>query len=172
MHKTLFLLHTEEYNAEVTDIIKTRVGRTRRVCYVTLNKTALAVKQSLFHEKIEYSRYYFIDAVTPRLFSNFMLENCTFIKDMSDMSKLVDAIITAIKMHMADLVVIDSLSTLLTYSSEKDVTAFIECINGYLDRMRVELFIIASYSDRDRPCMRQIANMTDETVLPKKRTPW
>lgn len=172
MNKTLFLLRAEQYNANVIETIKARVGRTQRVCYVTLNKTALAVKESLNHESIDYSRYYFVDAVTPRLFKNFMLENCTFIKDISDISKLAEAIITGVKVSMATVVIIDSLSTLATYTGEKQVIAFLAYLESYLVRLRADTILFVVYDDRDQPWVKKIASMCDETVLPKKKSLW
>jgi KaiC/GvpD/RAD55 family RecA-like ATPase len=162
--RSLHLLPDEQYNDFVVRILKEK-AEGKRVCYVTLNKTSLAVKEILNHEGIVYENYYFIDAVTPKLFKRMEIKNCTFVDDMGDIEALAKKIYSIVSMQNTEVIIIDSLSTLLSYSSEKDMLLLIETLTSMLEKRSTDLLLFARYADRDLNAIKQASMKVDQAVV-------
>jgi len=166
MKTTLYLLHGEGYNDNVLETLQTTISPKTKVVYVTLNKTYLSIKESFFHLMLPYDNYYFVDACTPRLFKNITPVACMLVEHIEELSKLREAIFTAIRIHRPSVIVLDSLSTLLTYVSDRQIQQFLDELNAFLKRQEINMTIFALYDDRDKPTVKRAASTADKTILP------
>jgi len=158
MKTILHILPYENYNEKAFSIAKKLSGKSKRICYVTLNKTCMAVHESLKNNKIDIKKFYCLDSVTPNLFKKKPIANCVYV-DLKDLSKFADTLLNLIKLKKIDTVVLDSLSSLLVYKPAKDVIKLLEYIVPFFEELRVNLIIFALKDDIDNPSVKQVKMM-------------
>ncbi len=168
MTKTLHILTTEKYNDAVLDVLE-KLPTTQRVCYLTCNKTVLATKEGMWKRKIDASRYVFIDTVSPLLFKNApRIDNCTYVNRIDNFAKLAELIITVVKMNSSNVLVIDSLSTLIAYGDTQSTNELISQIMSFLEKTNTDIIIFALQPDKDHAVVKQTMTMVDKTITPKR----
>lgn len=107
---TLFVVPNEkEYAKKVLQLIKRK-----KVCYVTLNKSCMAVQALLLKEKIPNDAVYFVDCISARIEQPKKAKNCEFVSAPYDFVAISEGITRAISQGYT-FVVFDSLSNLLVY---------------------------------------------------------
>lgn len=136
---------------------------------MTLNKTVLATKESMWKRKIDASNYRFIDSVSPLLFKNSpAIENCTYVDRIDNFNKLAELIITVVKMNKVNVLVIDSLSTLIAYGDRQSTIDLLCYVMSFLEKMNTDMIIFALQTDKDHPVVKQTIMMVDKTTTPKR----
>lgn len=164
MKKILYLITSEQYNKQVIQLISEAAKHAKRICYITLNKTTLSLRETFKRENIDAKKFYFVDTVTPQLFKNVYPDNCLMIESLDDMKKFRDVLRIVVRMHKADLLVFDSLSSLLAYKSDDDVARFLERFLLSLDETKTETILLAMKQSEDREAIKQASMMVDETI--------
>ena len=142
MKTRLYILPYENYNEKAFLIAKRLSGKSKRICYVTINKTCMAVHESLKNNKIDIKKFYCLDSVTPNLFKKKPIANCIYV-DLKNLSKFTDTLLNLVKLKKIDTVVLDSLSSLLVYKPAKDIIKLLEYIVPFFEELRVALIIFA-----------------------------
>jgi archaellum biogenesis ATPase FlaH len=163
MVKKLFIVPYESYNAKILGAIKESTKDYNKVCYISLNKTHSGLSELIEKQKMDINKFYFIDSVTPSLFRIKKHKNCTFIEDPSNLEKSGNLILNTIKTQKSDLVIIDSVSSLLVYKSDKEVMPFLEYLLSFLEEMKIDVILFALKQDINHPCIGQIEMRVDET---------
>ena len=163
MVKKLFIVPYESYNEKVIKTIKNSTKKYKKICYISLNKTCSNMVEVLEKDKVDMKKFHFIDSITPTLFRIKEQKNCTFIEDPSDLEKTGNLILNTIKIKKADLIIIDSISSLLIYKPDKEAMPFIEYLLSFLEKMKIDVILFALKKDIDHPCIGQIEMRVDET---------
>lgn len=163
MKRQLFLVSSEEYNKFVMDIVVKASRSSRMVCYVTLNKTHRYLDNTLRRRRARLDRFRFIDVITPTIFKIVPKKNCIFVSADSNINKLAETIITTVLKNKADLVVIDSLSSLLVKRTNRQVISFVTYISSFLEAKGVSLLFFALIDDASKPAIKQVKMSVDET---------
>ena len=172
MVKKLFIIPYESYNEKMLGIIKNSSRKYNKICYISLNKTYSGIGEMIKKQNIDLNKFYFIDSVTPSLFRIKPHKNCTFIEDPSDLEKAGNLILNTIKTQKSDLVIIDSISSLLVYKSDKEVMPFVEYLLSFLEEMKIDVILFALKQDINHPCIEQIEMRVDESKeLDDKKCP-
>lgn len=135
--------------------------KNKKVCMVTTNKGYHALVEMLRKKKISEKNFYFIDCVTKAITTPKPEKNCTFLSSPQAINEIALAVSNAIK-NGFDFMVIDSLSTLLVYHSDKDLTHFIHnIINKVKDRNKAKLIMTISEKDEGTYLFSKISVMSD-----------
>ena len=99
---------------EVNKIL--RKYKSKKVCYITLNKSCGAVRDIVGKAKLNPDRIYYIDGISSTLGSPKAVKSCTFVRTPYDLDPIAKEVKKAIKWGAA-VVIFDSLSNLLSYGS-------------------------------------------------------
>jgi len=105
-----------------------------RICYVSLNKSYGDVTKNFKREKIDISKFFFIDAVTRS--SKFTVKdqkNCDYVQSVESLMEINIAISKVLESGKAGCLIFDSLSTMLIYHDVATVTKF---MHGLIIRAR------------------------------------
>jgi len=115
----LVTIPSEKYNQAAVDIAKQLATYTIR--YVTLNKTRDSVLESLGSKS--FSDLCFIDGITKLAVKQpKKIETCTFLNSPNDLKGLA----SSVNKDTHDVLIFDSLSTLLIYENVATVTKFVK----------------------------------------------
>lgn len=158
MKTRLYLLPYQSYNEKAFLITKRLSGKSKRTCYVTINKTCMAVYESLKNNKIDIKKFYCLDSVTPNLFKKKPIANCVYV-DLKNLSKFTDTLLNLVKLKKIDTVVLDSLSSLLVYKPANDIIKLLEYIVPFFEELRVSLIIFALEDDASNTAVKQVKMM-------------
>jgi archaellum biogenesis ATPase FlaH len=118
----LMVLHKDTYSESLLEIIELLKGK--RICYVTLNKTAESIHKALLSNKIPVENVFFIDAVSEGINADHDQDNIVTVSSPAALTELSIAISEAIKSKYFDVFVFDSLSTLNVYDKHEAVEIF------------------------------------------------
>ena len=107
---------TLQYISDKSDSVKEvskilRRFKSKKVCYVTLNKSCGAMRDIFGKGKLSPDRVYYIDGISYSIGSPKAVKGCTYVKTPYDLDPIAKEIKKAIKAG-ASVVVFDSLSNL------------------------------------------------------------
>ncbi|MFA5406267.1 MAG: ATPase domain-containing protein [Candidatus Nanoarchaeia archaeon] len=157
----LLLVPGITYNQSILKFSRTLSNR--YVCYVTLNKSFSALVESFKYKRVKADKFFFIDCVTKTVISPAREKNVSFIKSPSALTDLSLAIKK--QLPKSDIIVIDSLSTLLIYHEPDRVANFIHnIINKVQLNKKTILIVLMSKSDSDNTLFKKVEVMVNKVV--------
>lgn len=121
-HSLLLVISGSKY-AEVTlKVMKSLSGV--QVCYVSLNKTYMAIREKLEKHNLGVGNIIFVDAISKTMQLRVVEEkNCHFVSSPSALTEL-SMVIDSVLNNNVDFLVFDSLSNLLIYEKKANVQRF------------------------------------------------
>jgi len=112
---------TLQYISDKSDSVKEvskilRRFKSKKVCYVTLNKSCGAMRDIFGKGKLSPDRVYYIDGISYSIGNPKDVKGCKYVKTPYDLGPIAKEIKKSIKAGVS-VVVFDSLSNLLAYGS-------------------------------------------------------
>ena len=126
----LSVFRKEYYNESIFEVLRNLSDK--RVCYVTLNKTATTLQNAFKMRGIDTSKIFFIDAVSRGIGNRAEQENVLKISSPAALTEISIAISESLKSQMFDALLFDSLSTLNVCGIDKRAERFISHTIGKL----------------------------------------
>ena len=120
--------------------------------YVTVNRPYTKLLEVFKKNKIDVSKLIFIDAITAVAVSDIKdEENCIFIQHPSDMTNLGVAVLETLKAIPGEkFLLVDSISTLLSYNSAEKVTHFLHSLAGKLSVLKATGLFLALEGETEK----------------------
>ncbi|MCK4336162.1 MAG: hypothetical protein KAW40_05575 [Candidatus Aenigmarchaeota archaeon] len=118
----LIILKEIEYSQKLEEIIKS-VERTK-VCYVCLSRPYADVMEDLKGRGIDVTGFFFIDVLTSHYKEPEPTENCIFVPAPTDLTAIRVAIKKAVEEKKRNIVILDTISTLLVYQETSSIVKF------------------------------------------------
>ena len=125
----LVTIPNPDYDMITTDIISQIY--TKRVCYVTLNKTYGSLKDFFNKKKISTTNIAFVDGITKTVTNTENRKDCSFVSSPGALEELMVAISNLLSQKY-NYLIFDSLSDLLTYRDVDEVEQFVKNITDSL----------------------------------------
>ena len=100
----------------------------RKVCYVCLNKPYKDVMEDLTEQEVDVKNFFFIDVLSSYYKKQHPVDNCVFISAPTDTVSILDALMKAIKEKKCEIIVFDTISTLLIYRQPHLILKFVHKI--------------------------------------------
>lgn len=135
--------------------------------YVTVNKPFSELIERFKEEKIDTSKIFVIDAVTPRKFvnGNSRAENAVFIGSPKELTNISITTTSKIKeLKTAKVLIFDSVSTLLIYNEFDSVRDFIRFISNKMKELNVTFAMICIKDAADEKLVSQLSSFVDEII--------
>lgn len=98
----------------------------KKILYVSINRPCSVLISTFEQNKMDYSKFHFIDCVTKTELSS--MENCTHIASPNSLIELSLAISDVMESQKPEIMLFDSPSTLLIYNKEDHVIKFIHSL--------------------------------------------
>lgn len=155
------------YNTEVLNLAKSASMKYKRVCYATFNKThsAMVKKFNSLRPQINPDVFYFVDAITPRVFKTKESERCIFLDSLDDPQAVAKKILAFVKKNRLEYVIFDSVSSFLVYKDDKEAMVFFNYLLSSLEELGVGIMLTVLYEDFERPLVKQLKMRTDHVEV-------
>ncbi len=138
------------------------------VVYVAVNKPAEKIKKGLLAQGLELKNVRFIDMVSMELSANRAVsdKNVSFISSTSGLNELLDEIQKSFKEKKSgsQLLLLDSVSTLLVYNDSGPVEKLLHALMGRLNKMNVAGVFLMAKSDEHEDIIQTISQFCDKVV--------
>ena len=153
-------------NARYADVSAqaTKAMSGRRICYVTLNKTHSALRESLSKEGVDTQKIVFVDAIS-RMIRNTpeQTDGCYFASSPSALTEISILVSKCLK-HGFECVVFDSLSNLLIYQDKVPVTRFVSNIANQARASNACAVFFSTDIEAQQQLLKECAMIVDKVV--------
>lgn len=127
------VIPNEAYVKSIADIAKQISDNYNKVCYISLNKIYQPLIKTLNASSVDISKFFFIDGITKTAIANpGKIPNCYFVSGPDKITELGIAIHKVVSLHKSNILLFDSLSTLLVYKNVQIVKQFVHSIVGQM----------------------------------------
>ncbi|GEM_PF-1549153 len=162
---TLLIIPSEEYTKNIYFLSKHLSDKYERILYVSLNELYQNIATNFRTRKINISKFYFIDAITNSAETNPQKrDNCTFVVSPNSLVELSLAISSAIEARKPQVVLFDSLSTLLIYENPKTAVKFVHSFIGKIKAAGVDAFLTALEGDSQSQAIKDLGMFVDDYI--------
>lgn len=135
------------------------------VVYVTVNKPFSELIAGFQKEKIDASKIFIIDAVTPRSHV-IRAENAVFISSPKELTNIsITTTSTIKKLEIAKVLIFDSVSKLLVYNDFEEVKDFIHFISNEMKNLRVTFVMTCIKEMTDEKKIAELRAFVDEVIV-------
>ena len=142
----IYSLNEESYLVDVNILIKTLLSSMEKVCYISLNKSAESIKESLKKNNIPDSNIVIVDMISSR-FKKPSPKERVYYFDITNEKNTTKFIVEVIEKEKCEGVIIDSLSTMNIYYQEKELQKFVHDLIVYSESNRVITNMIIQKKD-------------------------
>ena len=129
---TVFVIPSKSYQNKIGEISKALADLKKKVCYVSLNKPYKSIRDRLKEAGTSAEDFYFVDAVSSKVGSVESTEKVVFVSSPRALTELNIAITKCLGLWKPDVVLFDSLSTLLVYEGASSVLRFVHSVASNL----------------------------------------
>jgi KaiC/GvpD/RAD55 family RecA-like ATPase len=130
---TVVICNSRKHERMVIDLHKAVAKKFRKICMITIHEPFPILIKTLQEEKIDSSRYCFIDCISAEHSVVKDSKQCMYVSSPAALTELAIAIEKTRKKHNMDLIIFDSISALLVFNAE---TAVLRFLNFMVSRVR------------------------------------
>lgn len=160
----LVLVPNRTYYERVMDITRTISLLNERVCYVTLNRPYKTLLKDFEENKIDTSRFFFVDCVTKKVKMEEGNEQVIYVsspKALTEMSIVMKKVLEAGKIETT---IFDSLSTLLVYEDPHVIIKFAHSVISMFRTLGSKGILISLKEDMESELIKDLNMFVDEVV--------
>lgn len=162
MVNILAMISPYTYADKVYAIIREVEETSTKAVYVSLNKAYLSLIDQFKKDKIDSSKFFFVDTITATVLEPEPVSGCLFLPGAEDTKKLYAGIIKAVKENDADTVIFDSVSSLTTYSNTGEIIHFITALLGALSSLHCAAVFTCLSDDQDTQLVNHMKMKVDK----------
>lgn len=162
---TCVVFNVKSYPSQVNDLIKLYGENYQKVLYVSLNRLYNPLKRKMQMDKIDVSKFTFIDCVTKTAVAQpEEHDDCTYVTAPNALTELSISITKSIQKNYPDMVLFDSLSTLLIYENPMIISQFIHSLTNKMNSFGVNIAFTILEGDKEQALIKDM-NMFLEKVV-------
>ena len=135
-----------------------------KVCYVTVNKGAEAILDDLKKNKIDEKNFYFIDCVTKTVVNPKNKENCMFLSSPNALTELSLALNKIVDSKSIDIILVDSLSSLLVYHKSNVLLKFVIHLINKIRQGTMVLLLVSSDDEKQSELFKKLEPLVDNVL--------
>ncbi len=147
-----------------TNLLKWYISKKNyEVVYVTVNKPFSTLIEGFQKAKIETSKIFIIDAVSPR--GGLRTGNAVFIGSPKELTNIsITTTSTIKKLKTAKVLIFDSISTLLVYNKLKIVKEFVHFITNEMKNLKVTFVMSCIKEMTDEKTIGELRAFVDDVI--------
>ena len=158
----LVLMPGIEYNRTIVDFAK--VLSTKRICYVTFNKTVESLKELFNKNKVNVKNMFFIDAITKSIKEMPSKTNTEYYLSPGSLTEVSLTISMALRQDI-DFFIFDSLTNLFSYQGKDNVEKFILTMINQIRQTKAKAVLYAL--DEQEALIPRCCMFVDNTLVLK-----
>jgi len=161
----LVVIPNMEYNATILDISLQLSNTCNKIAYISLNKLINPLKRSLQDKGVALQKIYFIDGITKTAISMPPEDvNGIFLPAPNDLTKLSIALTKTMQTYDPDVILFDSLSTMLIYEDPSVVTQFVYSIINKVRAYGIKVVFTCLDGDKEKQLINNMSLIVDKIV--------
>jgi len=163
----LLLVSSTEYNDVIIDVAKQLSEKS--VCYVTLNKTFLAIKGNLRKKGINMKNTVFIDCIS-KTFKQIQkaTDECYFVSSPAALTEMSLVISKFLKRNF-EYIIFDSLTNLLIYQRRAPVAKFLSSIINKIKASETKAIFYAVSVKEQEELIKECCMFADKVIESDKK---
>jgi archaellum biogenesis ATPase FlaH len=122
----------QDFSSQIQTLTKSLVSLSKTICYVSLNKPSPTIKSDLEKIGVSTEKIFFVDAVSSKAGSTSPDKSVIMVSSPNALTELSIAINKGIGLWKADVILFDSLSTLLVYEGTSSILKFVHSMTNSL----------------------------------------
>ena len=159
------ILPDRTYSRDIITVTSQLAKKYNNICYVSLNKPYNSLIKSFEYKKIDKNKFLFVDSITKQSRSVKNLENCIFTKSVSALTGLNISINRALEIRKFEILIFDSLSTLLIYHHDSTVTKFVHSLIGTTRIFNCTTVFTCLEGDAKSALIKDMGMFVDKIIL-------
>jgi archaellum biogenesis ATPase FlaH len=156
----LYLVPTKKYASEIGNILSTGGEMFKKICYVSLNKPYTTLIKILNEKSIDTKKFIFVDAVSGKVGKQ---DDVFFVSSPRALTDLGITMSKVLKKDI-DIILFDSLSTLLIYEESSTVIKFSHSIISKSRETDKKCIFISMKEDMKTGMMKDLNMIVDKIV--------
>ncbi len=158
----LVIVSSKDYNKQVCKVM--RKFKKKNICYVTVNKGVESVIELLKKGKVSKEHIYFIDCITKTIVKPEDRKDTFFCSSPNALTEISLAMNKIIDSEVAEIIVVDSLSSLLVYHKPNTLMKFVYHIVNKVRNSTVLLILVSPREDRGTDFFEKLKPSVDNII--------
>ena len=155
----------KKYNQKVITLIK---GFSKKnICYVTVNKAVDSFVQMLKKGKVKTEYLFFIDCITKTIVKPEPRKDTIFCSSPNALTEISLAVNKIVDSGVSEVVVIDSLSSMLVYHKSSTLMKFVFHVINKVKSSTVVLVLLVPSDDKETEFYNKLIPLADNVVKMK-----
>lgn len=155
----------KDYPVMINELVKTMSTSYGKILYISLNRLYNPLKRKLVQDGIDASKFVFVDCVTKTAVAQpEEHDDCIYVSTPNALTELSIAITKSIQKSYPDIVLFDSLSTLLIYENSMIVSQFVHSTTSKLNAFGVNVVFTILDSDKEQPLIKDLNMLLDKVI--------
>ena len=159
----VFLVPNKKYSAVLDNIVKTVSKSYKKICYVSLNKPYYTVLKTFSEAKLDTKNIFFIDCVSQKAKQSKGI-NVSYVSSPKALTELNITINNVLSKQKTEIMVFDSLSTLLVYQQSLSIIKFVHSIISTLRNSNSKCVFLCLKEDIKTDLVKDISMFADKVV--------
>ncbi len=160
----LVVISSEDYQEALKNIIKVAETEMDRICYVSLNQPYKVLVDTFKERGYDLKKFTFIDGITNTLTQFSSAPNCQFISAPNALTELSIAITKEFRKTNPNLIIFDSLSSLLIYQKGSILIEFVHTIIQTVRLNKGKILFTILNADIESPLMKDLSMFADKII--------
>jgi archaellum biogenesis ATPase FlaH len=162
-NKTLLLvIPSINYKDVIVDLAK-QISGTQKIGYITMNKTIKSLKEIFQKAGVNDNNFFYIDAITKTMTTSNNEANCIFCSSPNNLTEIGVAL-SKLRSKNPDIIILDSLSTLLVYHDVSSATKFAHSMINRITESGMRGILTILEKDKDTALNKDMGMMVDKVL--------
>lgn len=154
-----------EYPYKINELIKVLNDNYNKILYVSLNKLYNAIKKNMLSNKIDSSKFLFIDCVTKTAVPNpDEHDDCYYVSAPNSLTEISVAISKKIQESYPDIILFDSLSTILIYEDDRVASQFVHALTNKINAYGINILYTILYAEKEQNLIKDLNMFCDKVI--------
>lgn len=150
------------YISSINSIAKQLSENYNKVCYVSLNKLYQPLVRALAGNQADINKFFFIDGITKTAMTDVGdIPNCFFVSGPDKITEIGIAIQKVVSVAQCQVLLFDSLSTLLVYHDVQIIKQFVHSIVGQVTALNCIVVFTCLEGTTENDLLKDISMFVD-----------
>lgn len=163
----ILVIPNEKYAESIVEIARSLASDYKKICYVNLNRPYSTLINIFESQDIDSNRFFFIDGVTKKTDEAKKVHNCLYVDAPNALTQLSLGINKLFKTLKPEILLFDSISTILIYEKASTVTKFMHHLIGKIRSIDCIAIFTALEEGTISDLMKDLHMFTDKTICLK-----
>lgn len=165
----ILVIPDEEYAEFMIKVSKSVASDYKKICYVNLNKSYFTLTNAFKSENINLNKFFFIDGVTKKAGEAKKAGNCLYVDAPNALTQLSLGINKIFKTFKPEILLFDSLSTILIYEEVNTVLKFVHSLIGKIRLVDCVAVFTVLEGDVSSNLIKDLSMFIDKLMRAKER---